>query len=96
MRWGRRTLSALATSSRARTVPGSCIWLRVSADIRPGAARGTFSRNIDGITFTCLGPDFFTGSNWRLFTGYRFALFNHATPALGGSVRLTRFELSTP
>jgi hypothetical protein len=28
--------------------------------------------------------------------GYRFALFNHATQALGGSVRIARFELTTP
>lgn len=28
--------------------------------------------------------------------GYRFALFNHTTQALSGSVRVTLFELSTP
>ncbi|MFF9086659.1 hypothetical protein ACF1BE_09660 [Streptomyces sp. NPDC014991] len=28
--------------------------------------------------------------------GYRFALFHHATQALGGAVRVTRFELSPP
>ncbi|MFF1833375.1 family 43 glycosylhydrolase [Streptomyces sp. NPDC058231] len=78
-------------------VPGSRIWLRASADIRPGAARpGTFSYSTDGITFTRLGPDFSMGDDWRFFMGYRFALFNHATQALGGSVRVTRFELSTP
>jgi hypothetical protein len=36
------------------------------------------------------------GNDWRFFMGYRFALFNHATQALGGSIRVTRFELSTP
>jgi hypothetical protein len=28
--------------------------------------------------------------------GYRFAVFNYATQALGGMVTLQRFELSTP
>jgi beta-xylosidase len=77
--------------------PGGRVWLRASADIRPGAPRpGTFSYSTDGITFTRLGPDFSLGNDWRFFMGYRFALFNHATRALGGAVRVTRFELSTP
>ncbi|MCE0446539.1 hypothetical protein LT493_23470 [Streptomyces tricolor] len=55
-----------------------------------------FSHSTDGITFTRLGPDFSRATTWRFFMGYRFALFNHATRALGGAVRVTRFELSTP
>ncbi|WP_037836277.1 MULTISPECIES: glycoside hydrolase 43 family protein [unclassified Streptomyces] len=76
---------------------GGRLWLRANADIRPGASRpGTFSYSADGINFTRLGPAFAMGNDWRFFMGYRFALFNHATRALGGSVRVTRFELSTP
>jgi hypothetical protein len=68
-----------------------------TADIRPGAARpGTFSYSTDGTRFTRLGPAFSMGNDWRFFMGYRFALFNHATQALGGAVRIPRFELSTP
>ncbi|MFF3737518.1 glycoside hydrolase 43 family protein [Streptomyces sp. NPDC002566] len=76
---------------------GGRIWLRATADIRPGSSRpGTFSYSTDGVNFTRLGPAFTMGNDWRFFMGYRFALFNHATQALGGSVRVTRFELSTP
>jgi beta-xylosidase len=79
------------------SVPGGRLWLRANADIRPGASRpGTFSYSTDGVTFTRLGPAFAMGNDWRFFMGYRFALFNHATQALGGSVRVTRFDLSTP
>ncbi|WP_170320944.1 MULTISPECIES: glycoside hydrolase family 43 protein [Streptomyces] len=79
------------------SVPGGRLWLRANADIRPGASRpGTFSYSTDGVTFTRLGPAFAMGNDWRFFMGYRFALFNHATRALGGSIRVTRFELSTP
>ncbi|WP_031030727.1 glycoside hydrolase 43 family protein [Streptomyces sp. NRRL WC-3725] len=78
-------------------VSGGRVWLRATADIRPGAPRpGTFSYSTDGTTFTRLGPAFSMGNDWRFFMGYRFALFNHATQALGGAVRVTRFELSTP
>ncbi len=76
---------------------GNRVWLRASADIRPGTGRlGTFSYSTDGTTFTRLGPAFSLGNDWRFFMGYRFALFNHATQALGGSVRIARFELTTP
>ncbi|MFF5965175.1 glycoside hydrolase 43 family protein [Streptomyces collinus] len=76
---------------------GGRIWLRAAADIRPGASRpGVFSYSTDGTTFTRLGPAFSMGDSWRFFMGYRFALFNYATRALGGSVRVARFELSTP
>ncbi|WP_462021656.1 hypothetical protein [Kitasatospora cinereorecta] len=68
-----------------------------SADIRPGPARtGAFSRGTDGITSSRLGPGFSLGHDWWFFIAYRFALFNHAPQALGGPVRVTRCELSTP
>ncbi|MFK4265761.1 glycoside hydrolase family 43 protein [Streptomyces milbemycinicus] len=85
------------TEAASAAVSGGRIWLRATADIRPGAARpGTFSYSTDGTTFTRLGPSFTMGNDWRFFMGYRYALFNYATQALGGSVRVARFELSTP
>jgi hypothetical protein len=35
-------------------------------------------------------------NSWQFFMGYRFALFNYATRALGGAVTIPRFTLSTP
>lgn len=85
------------TEVASARVSGGRVWLRANADIRPGSARpGTFSYSTDGTTFTRLGPAFSMGNDWRFFMGYRFALFNHATQALGGAVRVARFELSTP
>ncbi len=87
------------TGAEAASVPVTAnrLWLRANADIRPGAARsGTFSYSLDGVTFTRLGPAFSMGNAWQFFMGYRFALFNHATRALGGSVRVSRFEVSVP
>jgi beta-xylosidase len=85
------------TERASAPVSGGRIWLRASADIRPGAPRpGRFSYSTDGIRFVRLGSDFTMGNDWRFFMGYRFALFNHATQALGGVVRVARFELSVP
>ncbi|WP_416974140.1 glycoside hydrolase 43 family protein [Streptomyces sp. 4F14] len=87
------------TGTEAASVPLTAgrLWLRANADIRPGAARsGTFSYSLDGVSFTRLGPAFSMGNAWQFFMGYRFALFNHATRALGGSVRVPRFEVSVP
>ena len=73
------------------------VWLRANADIRPGSARpGRFSYSTNGSTFTSLGPDFSMHNDWPFFMGYRFAIFNHATLAIGGAVSVERFELATP
>ncbi|TKT04696.1 glycoside hydrolase 43 family protein [Streptomyces lasalocidi] len=85
------------TEVASASVAGSSVWLRATADIRPGAVRSaTFSYSVDGTTFTRLGPAFPLGNDWRFFMGYRFALFSYATQALGGAARFTRFDLSTP
>jgi len=85
------------TEAASVTLTSNRLWLRANADIRPGAARpGTFSYSLDGVTYTRLGPAFSMGNAWQFFMGYRFALFNHATKALGGSVRVSRFEVSVP
>ncbi len=76
---------------------GSRVWLRVTADIRPGAGRqATFSYSTDGTTFTPLGPAFTLGDRPNFFMGHRFAIFNHATAALGGAVTVNRFSVTTP
>jgi beta-xylosidase len=78
-------------------VSGGRIWLRVNADIRPGTGRqGRFSYSTDGVNFTQLGPGFTMTNAWQFFMGYRFGIFNYATQALGGSVTVERFELTTP
>jgi beta-xylosidase len=93
---GNWNTTGTGTEVASATVTGSRVRLRASADIRPGAARpGTFSYSTDGNNFIRLGPSFSMGNDWRFFMGYRFAVFNHATQALGGAVRVLRFELST-
>jgi beta-xylosidase len=75
---------------------GSTVWLRVTADIRPGSGRqAQFSYSDDGSSFVPLGPAFTLNSNWTFFMGYRFAVFNYATAALGGAVTVKRFSVTT-
>ncbi|WP_405609499.1 glycoside hydrolase 43 family protein [Streptomyces sp. NBC_00076] len=94
---GNWNTTGTGTEVASAPLTGSRVRLRAAADIRPGAARpATFSYSTDGNNFTRLGPAFSMGNDWRFFMGYRFALFNHATQALGGAVRIPRFELSTP
>ncbi|WP_406067871.1 RICIN domain-containing protein [Micromonospora sp. NBC_01638] len=78
-------------------VSGGRIWLRANADIRPGSGRqARFSYSTDGVTFTSFGNALTLDSNWQFFMGYRFAIFNHATQALGGAVTVRRFDLTAP
>ncbi|GAA2327892.1 glycoside hydrolase 43 family protein [Streptomyces cuspidosporus] len=94
---GNWNTTGTGTEAASANVSGGRIWLRANADIRPGAPRSaTFSYSTDGTNFIRLGPAFTMGNDWRFFMGYRFAIFNYATQALGGSVRVTRFELATP
>jgi hypothetical protein len=94
---GHHHLPRRALRGQHRAVRGSRVWLRAAADISPGPRRqATFSYSTDGTTFTPLGPAFTMTNAWEFFMGYRFAVVNHATQALGGEVLAERFELSTP
>ncbi|MFD6139239.1 family 43 glycosylhydrolase [Promicromonospora sp. NPDC060271] len=85
------------TEAASAAVSGGRIWLRATADIRPGSGRqATFSYSTDGVTFTRLGPGFTLGNSWQFFMGYRFGIFNYATSSLGGAVTVRRFDLTAP
>lgn len=83
------------TETATADFSGSEIWLRVKADITPGAGSGQFSYSLDGETFTDLGDSYVLNNDWQFFMGYRFGIFNFATTELGGSVVLSSFDLST-
>jgi beta-xylosidase len=73
------------------------IWLRASADIRPGADRtAAFSYSSDGKTFKTLGPPFVLNNKWQFFMGYRYGIFNYATASLGGVAKVRSFDVTSP
>jgi beta-xylosidase len=77
------------------------VWLRVTADIRPGGGNGvggalrnaSFSWSTDGVTFSRLGPEVQMNNMYYFFMGPRFGVFNFATKKLGGEVRIKSFEI---
>ena len=76
---------------------GDRIWLRVAADIHPGAGRtAVFSYSTDGRTFASIGEPFVLNNRWQFFMGYRFGLFNYATRSLGGAVTVPSFTMTSP
>ncbi|GAA1391041.1 family 43 glycosylhydrolase [Catellatospora chokoriensis] len=85
------------TENASAAVSGGRIWLRANADIRPGSGRqARFSYSTDGTNFTSLGSAFTLNNAWQFFMGYRYGIFNYATQSLGGSVTVSRFDLTTP
>ena len=89
--------TSTGTEAASASVSGGRIWLRATADIRPGSGRqARFSYSTDGTNFTALGPAFTLNNAWQFFMGYRFGIFNYATQALGGAVTVKRFDLTTP
>ena len=89
--------TSTGSEAASANVSGGRIWLRVNADITPGANRqARFSYSTNGVNFTSLGPAFTLNNAWQFFMGYRFGIFNYATQALGGAVTVRRFDLTTP
>ncbi|GGL17591.1 hypothetical protein Sme01_71910 [Sphaerisporangium melleum] len=85
------------TEAASAAISGGKIWLRSTADIRPGTGRqARFSYSTDGTNFTTLGPALTMGNNWPFFPGHRFGIFNYASQALGGAVTVRSFNLATP
>ena len=81
----------------AATVSGGRLWLRATADIRPGSGRqARFSYSTDGVNFTALGPAFTLNNAWQFFMGYRYGVFNYATRSLGGAVTVRSFTQTAP
>lgn len=78
----------------------SDLWLRVEADVTPNFGnpndqnKAWFSYSLDGETFASLDSDGWALHNrWEFFMAFRFAVFNYATTALGGSITVKEFDL---
>jgi len=85
------------TEIASAPISGGKIWLRVCADIRPGAKRtGNFSYSTDGATFKPIGASFVLNTEWMFFMGYRYGIFNYATQSLGGIVSVSSFTMTSP
>ncbi|GIJ72388.1 family 43 glycosylhydrolase [Virgisporangium ochraceum] len=85
------------TEIAGANISGGRIWLRATADIRPGSGRqARFSYSTDGVNFTSLGNALTLDNTWQFFMGYRYAMFNYATQSLGGAVTVRSFTQSTP
>ena len=91
------TTTNTGTEVGSEALSGGKVWLRISVDLHPGAnSQAHFFYSTDGAAFTPLGPAFTMTNAWQFFMGYRFALFNYATQALGGSVSVRSFDLEAP
>jgi beta-xylosidase len=77
-------------------VSGGRVWLHLSVDIRPGVNRQTLLLQHRRKPVHVAWQPFTMTNDWQFFMGYRFAIFNFATQALGGSVTVDSFSLTTP
>ncbi len=95
---GQWTTNGLGNEVAGANVSGGKIWLRVEANVRSdnGGANARFSYSTDGQTFIPLGNTYNMTKDWQYFLGYRFAIFNYATSALGGAIKVNSFTVTTP
>lgn len=65
------------------------IWFRIELDARPDGTRDSnYFYSLDGDEFTQLGGTYELYNGWAFFIAYRFGIFNFATTALGGSIKV--------
>ncbi|KAJ3569480.1 hypothetical protein NPX13_g6073 [Xylaria arbuscula] len=86
------TTRSTGTAAASTGISKGKIYLRGTVNINPGTGRtGSFSYSLDGTTFIPLGSSLTLTNDWHYFMGYRWGIFNYATSALGGTVRITSF-----
>lgn len=95
---GTWTTSSAGSEVAGADISGGKIWLRVEANVRSDNGGGTarFSYSTDGTSFMALGSTLNLTKDWQYFLGYRFGIFNYATTALGGSVKVASFVITQP
>ncbi|PON28989.1 hypothetical protein TGAM01_v202097 [Trichoderma gamsii] len=79
-----------------RSLASDRVWLRIKVGLRAAHADGhendarnaTFEYSFDGTTFTQFGLVYLLTRSTMGYIGYRFGLFNFATEALGGQIRV--------
>jgi beta-xylosidase len=89
------TTNSKGTEVASQDISGGTVWLQVSADIRPGSSsrQATFAYSTDGTNFQSIGDPHTLDNDWPFFVAYRFMILNYATTALGGSIKVSSFNL---
>jgi hypothetical protein len=101
MTQGNSVWTTSSTGTTAGTINISAItmtvWFRGTMDALPSTSHNVkFAYSLDGINFTNLGSAYTLNTDWHWFEGQRWAIFNYATKALGGSVTLKSFTQTGP
>jgi beta-xylosidase len=97
--WVTKSAGNVAATGPTLAAGTTDLYLRVQADITPAFSgtsvqrTTTFSYSTDGNTYTTLGSPFPMTNAWQFFTGYRYAVFNFATKALGGQIGVKSFTM---
>ncbi|KAF2106998.1 glycosyl hydrolase family 43 protein [Lophiotrema nucula] len=97
--WATNATGTVAATGPTLDASAKEVWLQVRTDITPAFSgtsvkrTTTFWYSTDGSKFTQLGSAFAMTNSYTFFTGYRYAVFNHATKALGGQVTVKSFNM---
>lgn len=74
-------------------LPGNEVWLRITADFRPGTDMATFAYSTDGEAWQAIGQPFHMRFDYRrFFMGTRLAIFCFSTTGDGGYVDVDYFD----
>ena len=73
---------------------GATVFLKLDCDFRDRTDKAYFFYSLDGDMWKAIGKPLQMSYTLPHFMGYRFALFNYATKAAGGSVDFDYFRIS--
>lgn len=97
------SIVATGNADLSRVASGdSDIWLRITADVKPtfgvqgNSNQAQLSWSTDGSNFQQLGGSYALHNRWEFFVAFRFGVFNYATKALGGTVKVKEFRIENP
>ncbi|KAJ8468836.1 hypothetical protein ONZ45_g17103 [Pleurotus djamor] len=88
--WTTLSTGSVVTST---SISNGIVYLRITANAASSSNhQATFSYSINGSTFTQVGT-FTMITAWQYFMGYRFGIFNFATIATGGTVKVSYIDI---
>ncbi|KAH7399740.1 glycosyl hydrolase family 43 protein [Cadophora sp. MPI-SDFR-AT-0126] len=68
------------------------VWLKTNIDARAdGTKLATYEYSLNGTAWVKMKGSAALSTGWEIFMGYRFGIFNFASIALGGSVKILSF-----
>lgn len=85
-------MTSNSSTTASDSISKGKVWLKGTMQtLRNSSNNLSFAYSKDGNTFTALGRAYTLNTDYGLFVGYRWGIYNFATKTLGGSIKVSPF-----